>query len=111
MMAGCFGSSREDRYFEAQLDRYLDSLDFGPCEECGAHAETQCVTCNKELCEDCAYYMDDEVYCEEHKPECACGETENLIKCEESGEWCCGPEKHNCEGCREGEDVFTKGEE
>lgn len=23
-MAGCFGNSKEDRYFERQLDRYLD---------------------------------------------------------------------------------------
>jgi len=24
-MAGCYGNTAEDRYFEAQLDRYLDS--------------------------------------------------------------------------------------
>jgi len=26
-MAGCYGSSAEDRYFERQLDNYLDSQD------------------------------------------------------------------------------------
>jgi hypothetical protein len=26
-MAGCYGSSSEDRYFERQLDKYLDSQD------------------------------------------------------------------------------------
>lgn len=26
-MAGCYGNSKEDRYFEAQLNRYLDSQD------------------------------------------------------------------------------------
>ena len=31
-MSGCYGSSREDRYFERQLDNYLDSLD-NPCGE------------------------------------------------------------------------------
>ena len=26
-MSGCFGNSKEDQYFAAQLDRYLDSQD------------------------------------------------------------------------------------
>ena len=101
-MSGCYGNSREDRYFEGQLNRYLDSLDFGPCEECGEHAEHQCKTCNKELCPDCASYAGDDAYCDDHKPVCACGaDTEYM--CEASGEWCCGPDTHDCHGCEEGD--------
>jgi len=33
-MSGCFGSSKEDRYFERKLNEYLDSQDLGRCEIC-----------------------------------------------------------------------------
>ena len=39
-MAGCFGNSKEDRFMESQLDKYLDSqeipdyaIDFDDCED------------------------------------------------------------------------------
>jgi len=33
-MAGCYGDSREDRHFEAMLDRHLD-FDYGDDTSCG----------------------------------------------------------------------------
>lgn len=37
-MAGVYGNSAEDRHFEAQLDRYLSSLDEFTCPVCNACA-------------------------------------------------------------------------
>jgi len=33
-MAGCFGNNPYDRYMEAQLNRYLDSLEYMYCPTC-----------------------------------------------------------------------------
>ena len=36
MMAGCYGNSAEDRYYEKQLDDYLDDLsEPWICDRCG----------------------------------------------------------------------------
>ena len=107
-MAGCFGGSAEDRYFEKQLNDHLNSLDFGSCNICGeTQAETQCSICNQELCSGCKIYDEenDIVFCPQHHPECGCGE-ETLHKCDETGEYCCGPDKHNCDACIEGENPY-----
>ena len=53
-MSGCFGGSKEDRYFEKQLDDYLDSQEFGGCQICQeAQAEDTCTICNKDFCMNC----------------------------------------------------------
>ena len=34
-MAGCYGGSKEDRYFESQLNKHLADQEVpGPCEDC-----------------------------------------------------------------------------
>jgi len=38
-MAGCFGSSAEDRYREAQLLAYLEETELDACERCGCYIE------------------------------------------------------------------------
>ena len=108
-MSGCFGSSKEDRYFERKLNEYLDSQDLGRCEICqDAQAELQCLACNKEMCLECAEVVDGLEYCPEHAPMCECGDNSGY-KCKDVGVYCCGPEKHDCKRCEEGENVFKKG--
>jgi len=40
-MGGCFGNSFEDRHFEGQLMRYLDSLELVYCDHCGCEADVE----------------------------------------------------------------------
>tara|TARA_Y100000389_G_scaffold186982_1_gene207939 strand:+ start:779 stop:955 length:177 start_codon:yes stop_codon:yes gene_type:complete len=40
-MAGCYGNSLEDRYFERMLDDYLDQYD--ECEEEEEEEEDECL--------------------------------------------------------------------
>lgn len=47
-MAGCYGNSAEDRYFENKLMDYLDDTE-PYCTNCG----TQTEELENELCEDC----------------------------------------------------------
>jgi len=56
-MSGCYGGSREDRYFEDKLLKYLDDND--ECPECGE------IDCDK-VCYDCYAH---ECECEEDEDE------------------------------------------
>ena len=52
-MAGCFGNSAEDRYFEKQLNDYLDSQEIhSVCEECELEDEKEWQECGK-CADDC----------------------------------------------------------
>ena len=110
-MAGCFGSSKEDRYFERQLDKHLDSLDYHGCTICEeARAETSCARCKTEMCEECATTIEDLDYCLKCVPDCIlCGD-QAQHKCERTGEYCCGPEIHDCVKCENDETSNCKKE-
>ena len=99
----CFGSSKEDRYFEHQLNKYLDSQGFGECHVCKRRqAIATCDICGEEFCDSKDCMADTGRICAKCQPYCECGE-KTAYKCEASGEWCCGPDTHDCHGCEEGD--------
>lgn len=75
-MAGCYGNSPEDRYFERKLDEYLDSLDAQNPKE---HEVTLTLDTDGEtlyiVCPNCDSYTD----CTESDP--SLGDTEDCRDC------------------------------